>query len=172
MGTERNKRSIMLAVILTAAASCAGTPAVAAIASTGGAAAVTGGSATSSGLLPSGARGHALATWFGPGFYGKRTACGQVLTQQVIGVAHRTLPCGSLVQLTYRGHILVAPVIDRGPYTRGVTWDLTAHAARTLGLGGTARIGARLVGQVADTPLLGTPAGSAASPTTGGNPAS
>lgn len=55
-------------------------------------------------------------TWYGPGFYGNRTACGQKYTRYIIGVAHRTLPCGTLVQFTWRGMTAVAPVIDRGPY--------------------------------------------------------
>ena len=45
----------------------------------------------------------ALATWFGPGFYGQTTACGQTLTPAVVGVANRTLPCGTLVKVSYRG---------------------------------------------------------------------
>jgi peptidoglycan lytic transglycosylase len=144
---------------------------VSAAASTGGAAAATGGASALGGPAPATRHGRAVATWFGPGFYGKRTACGQVLTPEVVGVAHRTLPCGTLVRVSYRGHTVVAPVIDRGPYAHGVTWDLTAGAAHALGLEGTARVGVRLVGQVADTPLLGTPEGSPASAATGGNAA-
>src|SRR6185312_13151812 len=53
----------------------------------------------------------ALATWFGPGFYGQTTACGQTLTPAVVGVANRTLPCGTLVKFGYKGHGIVAPVI-------------------------------------------------------------
>src|SRR5438270_9948736 len=76
----------------------------------------------------------ALATWFGPGFYGKRTACGQTLTPGVVGVANRTLPCGTLVRVTYTGHTLTIPVLDRGPYSHiGADWDLTAGAAQALG---------------------------------------
>ena len=45
----------------------------------------------------------ALATWFGPGFYGRRTACGQVMTHRLLGVAHRTLPCGTKVALALQG---------------------------------------------------------------------
>src|SRR5437764_13236934 len=50
-----------------------------------------------------------IATWFGPGFYGKQTACGQVLTPAVIGVAHRTLPCGTLVRVSYAGRSITVP---------------------------------------------------------------
>jgi len=84
----------------------------------------------------------AIATWFGPGFYGKKTACGQKLTKQTLGVAHKTLPCGTQVELYYKGRTITAPVIDRGPYAKGRTWDLTKAAADALGFSDTGRIGA------------------------------
>ena len=83
-----------------------------------------------------------IATWFGPGFYGQRTACGQILTTKLLGVAHRTLPCGTRIDITYAGRTISVPVVDRGPYTTGVTYDLTAATARALGIDGTAKIGA------------------------------
>src|SRR6476661_2589531 len=79
-----------------------------------------------------GVRGIALATWFGPGFYGRTTACGQTLTPAVVGVANRTLPCGTLVKVSYHGRSLTVPVLDRGPYSNGADWDLTAGAAQAL----------------------------------------
>jgi hypothetical protein len=75
-----------------------------------------------------------VATWYGPGFFGRRTACGQKLRRRTVGVAHRKLPCGTKVTLKYRSHYVRARVIDRGPYTRGVRWDLTRRAARKLHL--------------------------------------
>lgn len=57
-----------------------------------------------------------IVTWYGPGFYGNRTACGQRYTRTIIGVAHRTLPCGTLIEFRWHGMTAVAPVIDRGPY--------------------------------------------------------
>ena len=84
----------------------------------------------------------AIATWYGPGFYGKRTACGQRLTTKLVGVAHRGLPCGRSVAIIYKGRTIVAPVVDRGPFRHGASWDLTAAAARQLGLTKTDRIGA------------------------------
>lgn len=67
-------------------------------------------------------------SWYGPGFYGKRTACGLAYTRGIIGVAHRTLPCGTLV--TFRnpanGRQVTVPVIDRGPYVSGRQWDMSA----------------------------------------------
>jgi hypothetical protein len=81
-------------------------------------------------------------TWYGPGFYGNRTACGQRLTTATLGVAHRTLPCGTKVALRANGRSIVVPVIDRGPYARGVAYDLTAATAEHLGVMHTAQIGA------------------------------
>jgi rare lipoprotein A (RlpA)-like double-psi beta-barrel protein len=69
--------------------------------------------------------GIVIASWYGPGFYGNRTACGQVYTPEIIGVAHRTLRCGTLLVLEYRGRTMTVPVIDRGPYIAGRTLDLS-----------------------------------------------
>jgi hypothetical protein len=84
----------------------------------------------------------AIATWYGPGFYGKRTACGKKLTRTLLGVANRRLPCGTQVQLSFRGRTIVAPVVDRGPFAHHAQWDLTAAAAKALGMTVTSRIGA------------------------------
>lgn len=84
----------------------------------------------------------ALATWYGPGFYGRRTACGKRMSRSLIGVAHKKLRCGTRVALLYKGRVLVAPVVDRGPYRKGTDWDLTYAAARTLGFTYTDTIGA------------------------------
>jgi hypothetical protein len=72
------------------------------------------------------------ASWYGPGLYGHKTACGQTLRATTIGVAHRDLPCGTMVKFVYGGHAVVAPVIDRGPYVKGRAWDLTAAASEAL----------------------------------------
>jgi hypothetical protein len=83
-----------------------------------------------------------VATWFGPGFYGHRTACGQRLTHRLLGVAHRTLPCGTKVALLYKGRTITVPVVDRGPFAHGASYDLTSATAQALGVTQTARIGA------------------------------
>jgi rare lipoprotein A (peptidoglycan hydrolase) len=77
---------------------------------------------------------HQRATWYGPGLYGNRTACGKTLTKRTIGVAHRSLPCGTRVAFAYKGRWLRAKVIDRGPYRNGYRWDLTAKLAKQLGV--------------------------------------
>ena len=75
----------------------------------------------------------ARATFYGPGFFGQHTACGQTLTPDLQGVAHKKLPCGTLVAITFGGRETVVPVIDRGPYHDGYSWDLTQATADALG---------------------------------------
>jgi rare lipoprotein A len=84
----------------------------------------------------------ARATLYGPGFYGHRTACGDRLTRTTIGVANRTLRCGSTVSILYKGVTVSVPVIDRGPYANGADWDLTTATAAAIGMEGTEEIGA------------------------------
>jgi rare lipoprotein A len=87
-----------------------------------------------------------VATWYGPGFYGNHTACGEKLTQHIVGLADRTLPCGTPVSLTYNGETLTLPVIDRGPYTNAATIDLTHAAAQELGITQTVSVGMLALG--------------------------
>jgi hypothetical protein len=75
---------------------------------------------------------HALASWYGPGFYGQRTGCGGRLGWSQLGVAHKSLPCGTRVTLRHRGRVVRVPVIDRGPYVGAREYDLTATTARRL----------------------------------------
>jgi rare lipoprotein A len=84
----------------------------------------------------------AMATWYGPGFYGRTTACGLRMSRKLLGVAHRKLPCGTPVAITYKGNAITVPVVDRGPFKRGHNWDLTKAAAAALDFTYTDRIGA------------------------------
>jgi rare lipoprotein A len=106
---------------------------------TGGAATAAANGAAEGGLAFTPMRS-ADATWYGPGLYGNRTACGQVLRPQTIGVANRDLPCGTTVKLAYRGRQIVTTVIDRGPYSDGYDWDLTNGTRKALGFEGSDRI--------------------------------
>jgi rare lipoprotein A len=81
-----------------------------------------------------------IATWYGPGFYGNHTACGETLTRSIVGLADRTLPCGTPVSIVYNGETLTLPVIDRGPFANGATLDLTHAAAAELGLTETSTV--------------------------------
>lgn len=80
------------------------------------------------------------ASWYGPGLWGNSTACGQTLRPQTMGVAHKTLPCGTTVKFVYRGRAVVTEVIDRGPYIHGRAWDLTKAVSDALGFEGVGRV--------------------------------
>ena len=84
----------------------------------------------------------AMATWYGPGFYGHKTACGVKMSRTLLGVAHKKLPCGTQVAVLYKGHRITVPVVDRGPFRRGTAYDLTAATAQALGFEHTDRLGA------------------------------
>src|SRR5256885_9812619 len=77
--------------------------------------------------------GSLIASLYGLAFYGNRTACGQTYTPEIMGVAHRTLRCGTLLVLEYRGRTLTVPVIDRGPYIAGRTLDLSNATRLAMG---------------------------------------
>ena len=104
----------------------------------------------SDGIVDAGTRDRLLrsmkrreSSWYGPGFYGNRTACGQKLKKSTVGVAHRSLPCGTRVVFGYKDRYLRTRVIDRGPYVKQRlaryerTWDLTRAAAKRLRFEGT-----------------------------------
>jgi rare lipoprotein A (peptidoglycan hydrolase) len=74
----------------------------------------------------------ANASWYGPGLYGNKLGCGGTLAPGRMGVAHKTLPCGSRVTLRHRGRTVRVRVIDRGPYVGGREYDLTEATARKL----------------------------------------
>jgi rare lipoprotein A (peptidoglycan hydrolase) len=82
----------------------------------------------------------ANASWYGPGFYGGHLACGGTLNAGTVGVAHKTLPCGSKVTLRYKGRSLTVKVIDRGPYVGGRDFDLTAATKQKLRFGSTGQV--------------------------------
>lgn len=71
-------------------------------------------------------------SWYGPGFYGRRTACGLALTRELIGVAHRSLPCGTRISFRHNGLVVTAPVVDRGPYVDGRIFDMTGGLCLAL----------------------------------------
>jgi hypothetical protein len=72
-------------------------------------------------------------TFYGPGLYGNRTACGLALTTKLVGVATYLYPCGTKIEFKYRGRTVVAPVVDRGPARGGAfRFDLTGRACVNL----------------------------------------
>jgi rare lipoprotein A len=76
------------------------------------------------------------ASYYGPGLYGNGVACGGTLEPGTLGVANKTLPCGTMVKLRYNGRAITVPVIDRGPYVAGRDYDLTEATKDRLGFPG------------------------------------
>lgn len=83
---------------------------------------------------------YANASWYGPGFYGNRTACGQTLTTSTRGVAHKTLPCGTKLTIRKGSREVQVRVIDRGPYHGNREFDLTRATKDDIGFGSTGQI--------------------------------
>ncbi len=79
----------------------------------------------------------AEASWYGGG---GSLACGGSLTSATLGVANKTLPCGTLVTLRYGGRTVRVPVVDRGPYVAGREFDLTEATKQALGFGGVGQV--------------------------------
>jgi rare lipoprotein A len=77
------------------------------------------------------------ASWYGGG---GSLACGGSLGSGTMGVASRTLPCGTLVTLRFDGRSVRVPVIDRGPYVEGREFDLTEATKDALGFGDTGEV--------------------------------
>jgi rare lipoprotein A (peptidoglycan hydrolase) len=135
---RRPNRRARWAIGLAAMALLA-TGAVSAQASTGGASSFTASSPEEQEFAFSPMR-TAGASWYGPGLWGNKTACGQTLRPNTLGVAHKSLPCGTTVKFVYHGQVLITRVIDRGPYVKGRAWDLTAAASEALGLEGVGQV--------------------------------
>lgn len=75
-----------------------------------------------------------MASWYGPGFHGRRTANGERFNQNAMTAAHRTLPFGTLVRVTNveNGQSAIVRINDRGPFIRGRIIDLSVGAARAI----------------------------------------
>jgi rare lipoprotein A len=82
----------------------------------------------------------ASVSWYGPGLYGNALGCGGRLSPSTLGVAHKTLPCGTKVTLHHRGRTVRVPVVDRGPYVGGREFDLTAATKERLRFGGVGTV--------------------------------
>ncbi len=89
----------------------------------------------------------AKASWYGPGFYGRNTASGAVLTKDMMNVAHRTLPFGTRIQFEYNGRTATAVVNDRGPHVAGRVFDLGPGTAGALGFSGVGTVRYRILGR-------------------------
>lgn len=92
-----------------------------------------------------------FASWYGPGFHGRRTASGEVYNQNGLTAAHRNLPFGTKVRVTNKrnGRSVIVRITDRGPFVRGRIIDLSAAAARMVGVvsTGTAPVRVEVLGR-------------------------
>lgn len=82
------------------------------------------------------------ASWYGPGFHGKKTASGATFNQNQLTAAHRSLPLGTKAKVTNleNGKKVEVTINDRGPYVGNRAIDLSRAAARRLAMDGTARV--------------------------------
>lgn len=93
--------------------------------------------------VPASANGSVVvASWYGPGFYENRLPCWPWLKANGLpiqflpdtwGVAHKSLPCGTMVTLTHGANTVTVPVVDRGPYIAGREFDLSPRVKAALG---------------------------------------
>lgn len=82
----------------------------------------------------------AVASWYGPGFHGRKTASGERFNQHAMTAAHRSLPFGTKVKVTYKGKSVIVRINDRGPFIKGRTIDLSKAAARAIGCKGVCKV--------------------------------
>ena len=102
-----------------------------------------------------------VASWYGPGFDGHRTASGEVYNQEEMTAASTVIPLGSHVMVTNldNGRAVQVRINDHGPYVKGRKIDLSHQAAQTLGIvrPGTARVRIDVLSQPKGTRQVGTP---------------
>jgi rare lipoprotein A len=100
-----------------------------------------------------------MASWYGPGFHGNRTANGERYDMNKLTAAHRTLPLGSIatIRSTTTGREVTVRINDRGPFAKGRVLDLSLAGAQALGMigNGTDRIELRVIGFQGRTPDMG-----------------
>ena len=81
-----------------------------------------------------------VTSWYGPGFHGRTTASGERFNPYAMTAAHRTLPFGSVVRVTYKGRSVTVRINDRGPFIKGRSLDLSKAAAQRIGCAGVCRV--------------------------------
>jgi len=95
---------------------------------------------------PAGSSGKVIqsgrASWYGPGFHGRRTASGETFNTNDLTAAHRTLPFGTKVRVVNKktGRSVVVRINDRGPYAHGRVIDLSKASAQAIGISGVASV--------------------------------
>ena len=81
-----------------------------------------------------------VASWYGPGFHGRKTASGERFNQNALTAAHKSLPFGTKLRVTYKGRSIIVRVNDRGPFVKGRHLDLSKGAARAIGCPGVCTV--------------------------------
>ncbi len=89
-----------------------------------------------------------LASWYGPGFHGKRTANGEIFNKYGYTAAHRSLPFGTRVRVSYNGKSVIVRINDRGPFIKGRSIDLSEAAAEKIGCKGVCRVKLTIIRRV------------------------
>lgn len=88
-----------------------------------------------------------VASWYGPGFHGRKTASGERFNQNALTAAHKHLKFGTRVKITYKGRSVIVRINDRGPYSHGRTIDLSKAAARKIGCKGVCVVSMVVLGK-------------------------
>lgn len=88
-----------------------------------------------------------VASWYGPGFQGRKTASGERFDTHSMMAAHKTLPFGTKVRVTNKanGKSAIVTIKDRGPFVAGRVIDLSHAAKNAIGMGGTAKVNIEIV---------------------------
>lgn len=86
-----------------------------------------------------------VASWYGPGFHGKKTANGERFNRHSFTAAHRSLPFGSIVRVCHRSRCVTVRINDRGPFVKGRSIDLSEAAAKAIGCKGVCSVTIRRV---------------------------
>lgn len=87
-----------------------------------------------------------VASWYGPGFHGRKTASGERFNQNALTAAHKSLKFGTRVRVTYKGRSVIVRINDRGPFVHGRSIDLSRAAARSIGCHGVCVVTIEVVG--------------------------
>jgi len=87
------------------------------------------------------------ASYYGPGFHGKRTASGQIFNMNKLTAAHRTLKFGTKVKVTNLSNkkTVLVTITDRGPYIHKRIIDLSKAAKNAIGMNGTAKVALEVI---------------------------
>ncbi len=95
---------------------------------------------------------YGIASWYGPGFQGRRTASGEIYNMYKLTAAHKTLPLGTYVKVVNlkNGRSVIVKVNDRGPFIPGRIIDLSYEAAKRIGMlkNGTTRVKLTALGNI------------------------